>query len=219
MSETSIPPLVRIGNGKRKRCGLYRCGACGKVKEIWDQSVQRRGQKSCGCLKLKAGGQRGRKQKPTKEYTAWKNIIARCCNPKHKAYKNYGARGITICERWRNSFLDFFKDVGKAPSPEHTLDRLKNHLNYEPGNVGWRTWKEQERNKRSCRYITHNGRRANLSEWAEVLGVDSATLLGRFRRNGVEKTFDYYLPSDGTPTIDHGRENDHARNGRIETPA
>jgi len=72
---------------------------------------------------------------------------ARCKNPKHKFYKNYGGRGITVCERW-DDFANFLADVGERPSHDLTLDRKNNDLGYHPDNVRWATRSEQQRNKR-----------------------------------------------------------------------
>jgi len=85
-------------------------------------------------------------------------MIYRCTNPKGPGWKNYGGRGIKVCDRWRNSFELFFADVGLKPSPELTLERIDNEGNYEPGNVKWATRSEQNLNKRRksnspCPYI------------------------------------------------------------------
>lgn len=80
-------------------------------------------------------------------YHTWENMRQRCNNPKHTAYKWYGARGIKICERW-NNFKYFIDDVGEKPSDKHTLDRINNNGNYEPGNIQWSTQKEQLRNQK-----------------------------------------------------------------------
>jgi hypothetical protein len=83
----------------------------------------------------------------TPEYFAWDNMRQRCGNPKHPEYKNYGARGIKVCERWK-LFINFFADMGERPSPELSLDRINNDGNYEPGNCRWATPKEQANNQR-----------------------------------------------------------------------
>jgi hypothetical protein len=81
-------------------------------------------------------------------YVAWDSMKQRCLNPKNAAYKNYGARGITVCERWRGSFELFLADMGARPSPQHTIERLNNDRGYEPGNCCWATRSEQNRNQR-----------------------------------------------------------------------
>lgn len=83
-------------------------------------------------------------------YSTWRNMIARCHTPSHEAFKNYGARGIAVCQRWQESFEDFVSDVGERPEGK-TLDRVNNDLGYEPGNVRWATASEQARNRRTVR--------------------------------------------------------------------
>ena len=99
------------------------------------------------------------------EYKAWSNMIRRCTNPRCKDWSKYGGRGITVCERWRNSFLNFLEDVGEKPSIFLLLERFDNNRGYEPGNVGWATSKEQQNNRRPipknykcsrCHSVGHN---------------------------------------------------------------
>jgi hypothetical protein len=82
------------------------------------------------------------------EYRAWKAMKTRCTNPNRADWKNYGGRGISVCERWATSFENFLADVGPKPSPLHTLDRILNDGSYEPGNCRWATRGEQLKNKR-----------------------------------------------------------------------
>lgn len=83
----------------------------------------------------------------THEYNCWAMMKQRCLNPKATAYRHYGARGIGVCDRWR-AFAAFIADVGSAPSPRHSLDRINNDGDYEPGNVRWATKSEQAKNQR-----------------------------------------------------------------------
>lgn len=100
---------------------------------------------SCGCrlAEIRATiGQRGKRthmMRNSAEYRAWTSMKQRCFNPNVVAFKNYGARGITVCDEWRNSFEAFLRDVGKKPAPNLDLDRIDNEGNYEPGNCRWVT--------------------------------------------------------------------------------
>lgn len=87
-------------------------------------------------------------------YSTWKGMKERCSNPNHIRYAEYGGRGITVCERWRDNFWSFVADVGERPDG-HTLDRVDNDRGYEPGNVRWATRSEQNANKRPGVPPTH----------------------------------------------------------------
>ena len=123
------------------------------------------------------------KRKPRPEYAAWNDAKYRCYNPKHKAYKNYGGRGIVMCDEWKNNFSLFLEYIGNRPSKNHSLDRFPNNNgNYEPGNVRWATKLEQERNKQQTMMITINGETLCATDWAEKIGISDTGFKARIKR-------------------------------------
>jgi len=123
-----------------------------------------------------------------KAYRSWRMARARCFNPKNNRYPEYGARGITMCSRWANSFDTFLEDLGDAPSSKHSIERVNNDGNYEPGNCRWATNTEQSRNKTTNVLITHNGQMRTMAEWAEVLGIPYKTMHWRYTVKGWSMT-------------------------------
>jgi hypothetical protein len=93
----------------------------------------------------------------TPEYEAWRGMRNRCELPTTGGYEQYGGRGIVVCERWRESFANFYADMGPRPTSAHSLDRIYVNGSYEPSNCRWATPKEQARNRRGTRLITHMG--------------------------------------------------------------
>lgn len=90
-------------------------------------------------------------KRPTQEYMAWNSMKQRCYNVRTKCFKNYGARGIIVCDEWRCDFTAFLRDMGPRPSPRHSLERVNNDGNYEPSNCTWATWQTQIRNMRATK--------------------------------------------------------------------
>lgn len=121
----------------------------------------------------------------TPEYAAWLGMAQRCENANDKSYKNYGARGISVCERWRNNFEAFLADMGGRPSPKHSLDRRDVNQGYDMLNCRWATAKEQQQNRRNNRYVELNGERVCLAEAARRVGMPKNTLLNRMNRSGM----------------------------------
>lgn len=106
-------------------------------------------------------------------YEVWKAMKQRCLNPRNKDYAHYGARGITVCERWQKSFTAFYCDMGDRPD-KHTLERIDNEGNYEPGNCKWATWHDQRINTRPR--IIPGGRKTTPEHVAQILGLRRAGL-------------------------------------------
>lgn len=116
------------------------------------------------------------------EYVSWQAMLARCLDPRHKSFPNYGGRGIQVCSRWLNSFADFYQDMGDRPTPTTSLEREDPNGDYEPGNCRWATPKEQGRNRRNNIRIAARGKVQAASEWAEDLGVTANSLYIRRRK-------------------------------------
>jgi hypothetical protein len=169
---------------KRARYALFQCD-CGNTVETNIHRPRTGVTKSCGCLKIKTiklwatkhGATCGRKPQP--EYKSWLSMKERCCKPQNKSYKNYGGRGITICESWLHSFETFFADMGNRPSRRHSIERIDVNGNYEPSNCKWATPKEQARNTRTARFVTINGISKQICEWADESGIRRETIWRR----------------------------------------
>lgn len=116
------------------------------------------------------------------EFYVWSSMKSRCSCPNSHRYENYGARGITVCDRWRNSFMNFLSDMGNRPSDRHTLERINNDGNYEPSNCKWATMQEQNLNKSSRVAITYKGTTMCIAEWARVLPLSKTAINNRLKR-------------------------------------
>ncbi|WP_157903231.1 hypothetical protein [Cupriavidus malaysiensis] len=128
---------------------LCRC-ACGVERVIASQTLRSGESRSCGCLRAEMmrakQTKHGHYASPT--YRSWRAMLARCSDPTHEQFKDYGGRGIKVAEAWKTSFQAFLADMGERP-PDKTLDRIESNGNYEPGNCRWATRTEQNRNKRA----------------------------------------------------------------------
>ncbi len=118
----------------------------------------------------------------TIEYSIWSNIKSRCYNPKSTYYKDYGGRGIKMCDGWLNSFELFLSDMGNRPSKDYSLDRIDNNKGYSKDNCKWSTWEEQCSNRRSNVMITYNGETKTMKQWCDVLGIPYKNTHKRIRK-------------------------------------
>lgn len=128
---------------------------CGIQKEVDGNGLRNGNTKSCGCLRVEVGRATNFKHGgapitgEAPEYVSWRGMVDRCSRSAHKSWKNYGGRGIQVCARWRDSYEAFLADMGRKPTPQHSIDRYPdNGGNYEPTNCRWATPLEQTRNRR-----------------------------------------------------------------------
>lgn len=166
--------LSRAGsNNQCKSRWLCRCD-CG-VEKVVSRPGLRAGSRSCGCLTLEIITTHGASKSPT--FRVWTQMNRRChgVNPD----RNYHGRGITVCDRWRHSFENFFADMGERPSVSYSLGRIDNDGNYEPGNCRWETQTQQCNNKRDNHRYTWRGETLTIAQWGLRAPIPYETLRGR----------------------------------------
>lgn len=115
------------------------------------------------------------------EYRTWTHMRGRCLTPTDKKYPRYGGRGIKICERWAR-FENFLFDMGRRPSPQHSIERLNNDGDYEPSNCVWATPKRQAQNMSRNRLLTFQGETAPMCAWADRFGILRSSFQARLNR-------------------------------------
>jgi hypothetical protein len=166
----------------RRHAWLCRC-ACGKEKEILASNLTLGITQSCGCLQRErtraASLTHGRSGTP--EHEIWQGMRKRCYQPTCRAYKDYGGRGIQVCDEWQD-FARFYADMGPRPSPKHTVERHDNNGPYAPDNCSWAPRSEQANNTRRNRRLTLRGETRTLHQWAQSVGMTDHVLKKRLNR-------------------------------------
>ena len=159
-----------------------RC-VCGVEKTAHGYYMRNGRVNSCGCQKLINFTARMTKHGKylSREYQTWNSMMGRCLNPTSQAFRHYGARGITICEKWKN-FVGFYEDMGDRPDGM-SLERIDNEKGYSPDNCRWATHQEQMKNTRRCIHITYNGQTKILKDWARSLGMSNGALRARMNKS------------------------------------
>lgn len=138
-------------------------------------------------------GEARHRARRTPEYDAWRSMKQRCYYKNGRNYSRYGGRGITVCDQWRDSYETFLADVGRRPSPQHSLDRIDNNGNYEPGNVRWATDEQQQQNTRRTRVLTIGGESRCIAEWSRISGTEEKTIAERIAR-GIAPEIAVFCP-------------------------
>jgi hypothetical protein len=183
-----IIPEGRKTNTKGKATNGYAALCICDCRELvavrWTE-LYTRGTQSCGCLQKDELRERATSHgmNDSREYNIWQHIKKRCLDPKTVGYHNYGGRGITVCDRWLNSFEAFYSDMGPCPGKGYSIERRDNEKGYEPGNCKWATQAEQSRNTRRNIRLIVNGISMVLAEAAHSAGLKPTTVFMR-RRNG-----------------------------------
>lgn len=178
--------VLRVWRFKRHRRAEVRCD-CGVLKGVYVHNLTNGHVASCGCLRAEMHRLRSQQQKThgasrTPEHDARAAMIQRCYNARNRNFRFYGARGITVCERWRESFENFLADMGLRPSAKHSIDRIDNDGNYEPGNCRWATRAEQARNRRNTRFVEVGGVRVPAIDVCKQHNVPISVFVWRVRR-------------------------------------
>jgi len=159
--------------------------------------------KSCGCLRRDNYSKNGRRNatihgcasrgKLTKEYIIWRRMIQRCTDINDKAYHNYGGRGITVCDRWRESFQNFLDDMGECPDG-CSIERIDNNNGYNPDNCEWATSHKQHRNMRTNVWVVLHGESMIMADAIRLLSMNKTTVYSYMRRHDFthQEAVNYY---------------------------
>ena len=179
---------------KHKAIWLCKC-ECGNLTGVTISCLTNGNTKSCGCLRKERNieSHKTHGQSRSRLYYIWNHMKSRCYNKNHKDYKNYGGRGIKICDEWQDNFQAFYDwSMSHGYDDTLTIDRIDNNGNYEPNNCRWVTVKQQNRNRRSNINFTCNGETHCLMDWCKILGLNYNTVYNRFHNCNwsIEKALD-----------------------------
>lgn len=175
---------------------VWKCKCdCGNITFTTSHSLTTSHCRSCGCYKIDFNREQGKTNftkhgmKHTRLYNTWCNIKQRCYGIDCKNYKNYGARGIKVCDEWLNDFMCFYNwAMDNGYNNELTIDRVDVNGNYEPSNCRWATMTEQANNKTTNHYVLYKGAKMTVKQLSDKYGIAYRTLLCRINRGwDVEK--------------------------------
>jgi hypothetical protein len=184
-----------MSSSKPRGRWLCRC-ACGRELKVLSQNLAlatrdaSRGSRSCGCWAREVATKHGEAaaKRPTPEYQAWLSMKKRCYSPSNPSYADYGGRGIIVCDHWRHDFQAFLADMGRRPSPQHSLDRERGEDGYGPDNCRWADIGTQNRNRRGVNLFDFDGQQMSLGQISKRLGITRGQLRSRVKRGLVSLT-------------------------------
>lgn len=200
-----LPSIVRektskSGRKRTRRVGLFKC-KCGNEFSGLIDAVLRGNKNSCGCLmperikKMNAAvTTHGKTHHPL--YNVWSSMIRRCESQDDISYKNYGGRGIRVCNKWHDINV-FIEEMYPTYIKGYQIDRINNDGNYEPSNCRWVSRKQNSNNRRNNRYIEYNGERKTVSEWADIYKMGVTPLLYRLNHWKLNDVFTTPYPTQG----------------------
>ena len=201
---TIVEALPREMGAKKMKRMKYKCVCdCGNTSEVSKTCLVTGRSKSCGCYAKQRASEtmttHGLSRTPM--YALWASIKRRVVNPNVKGFDRYGARGITMCNEWLNNFQAFYDYVndtlGPKPSPQHSIDRIENEGNYEPGNIQWATNEAQSSNRRSNIVVVFQGISDTLTRHCRRLGLNAKVVNLRVSRRGWTPEQALSTPTDG----------------------
>lgn len=177
--------VIKVHEYKNQKLFWHCVCDCGKTTNVTAFNLTHNKIRSCGCLKTEELINRSttHNQRHTKLYEVWKTMKQRCYNPENSSYHNYGARGIIVCDEWKNNFESFYiwsKSNGYKEGL--SIDRIDVNGNYEPGNCRWTTRLVQANNTRVNRYITINNETKSLSEWCRFYNISCSAIYNRIKK-------------------------------------
>jgi hypothetical protein len=182
-----IMPIKKDGRGEY--FWICQCD-CGNIKTISGNKLRSGNTRSCGCFREEHRGDNNRTHGMANNrlYTIWLNMRSRCYNPKNISYRNYGGRGISVCNEWRGSFEKFMDwSFYHGYNEALTIDRIDFNGNYSPQNCKWATKIEQANNKRNNHVINIDGEEKTISEWARIYGINCDTIERRINAYGWDE--------------------------------
>ena len=188
----------------RRTIWLCQCD-CGNLKAIPSVNLRKGITKSCGCYNNEKNLRHG--QFGTRLYSTWSKMIERCHNKKYAQYKNYGERGIRVCDEWKNDFVAFYNwAMANGYKDNLTIDRIDNNGNYEPSNCRWATIQQQQNNRRNNRVFIINGEKLTMAEVARKYQINYKSLKTKMRKNidiltAITELKDYYKKKNKRATL------------------